>query len=61
MINIFNLIYICFNSAIFSNNFLFTKLSEAHAFLNPIVDVMPAILVLFLFLAFVWQAAISFR
>nr|QXV93321.1 photosystem II protein K [Anthoshorea henryana]QXV93403.1 photosystem II protein K [Anthoshorea roxburghii]QXV93485.1 photosystem II protein K [Rubroshorea leprosula] len=61
MINIFNLICICFNSALFSNSFLFAKLPEAYAFLNPIVDVMPVIPLLFLLLAFVWQAAVSFR
>nr|YP_009558431.1 photosystem II protein K [Doona zeylanica]AZZ06531.1 photosystem II protein K [Doona zeylanica] len=61
MINIFNLICICFNSALFSNCFLFAKLPEAYAFLNPIVDVMPVIPLLFLLLAFVWQAAVSFR
>ncbi|TYI10170.1 hypothetical protein ES332_A09G123900v1 [Gossypium tomentosum] len=57
MLNIFNLIYICFNSALFSSSFLFAKLPEAYAFLNPIVDFMPVIPVLFFLLAFVWQAA----
>ncbi|KAK8336416.1 hypothetical protein V6Z11_A09G122100 [Gossypium hirsutum] len=61
MLNIFNLIYICFNSALFSSSFLFAKLPEAYAFLNPIVDFMPVIPVLFFLLAFVWQAAVSFR
>ncbi|TYJ22544.1 hypothetical protein E1A91_A08G132500v1, partial [Gossypium mustelinum] len=36
--------------------FLLTKLPEAYAFLNPIVDFMPVIHVLFFVLAFVWQA-----
>ncbi|TYG75807.1 hypothetical protein ES288_D03G062200v1 [Gossypium darwinii] len=57
MLNIFNLICICFNSALFSSSFLFAKLPEAYAFLNPIVDFMPVIHVLFFLLAFVWQAA----
>nr|YP_010395141.1 photosystem II protein K [Boenninghausenia albiflora]UQJ72669.1 photosystem II protein K [Boenninghausenia albiflora]BEV75346.1 photosystem II subunit K [Boenninghausenia albiflora] len=63
MLNIFSLMYICINSALFSSSssFLFAKLPEAYAFLNPIVDVMPVIPVLFLLLAFVWQAAVSFR
>ncbi|KAB1669047.1 hypothetical protein ERO13_A04G039135v2 [Gossypium hirsutum] len=61
MLNIFNLICICFNSALFSSSFLFAKLPEAYAFLNPIVDFMPVIPVLFFLLAFVWQAAVSFR
>nr|YP_009894522.1 PSII K protein [Crateva tapia]QKK40981.1 PSII K protein [Crateva tapia] len=61
MLNIFNLTCICFNSAFFSNTFLVAKLPEAYAFLNPIVDVMPVIPVLFFLLAFVWQAAVSFR
>jgi photosystem II PsbK protein len=37
------------------------KLPEAYAIFDPIVDVMPVIPVLFLLLAFVWQAAVSFR
>nr|YP_010458566.1 photosystem II protein K [Plagiopteron suaveolens]UUA70096.1 photosystem II protein K [Plagiopteron suaveolens] len=61
MLNIFTLICICFNSILYSSSFLFAKLPEAYAFLKPIVDVMPVIPVLFLLLAFVWQAAVSFR
>nr|QKK49766.1 PSII K protein [Sarcodraba karraikensis] len=61
MLNIFNLIGISFNSALFSSTFLVAKLPEAYAFLNPIVDVMPVIPLFFLLLAFVWQAAVSFR
>jgi photosystem II PsbK protein len=37
------------------------KLPEAYAIFDPIVDVMPVIPVFFLLLAFVWQAAVSFR
>nr|YP_010409032.1 photosystem II protein K [Adiantum flabellulatum]URH13262.1 photosystem II protein K [Adiantum flabellulatum] len=40
---------------------LFAKLPEAYAIFDPIVDVMPVIPVFFLLLAFVWQAAVSFR
>nr|YP_009540360.1 PSII K protein [Ricotia cretica]AYQ22363.1 PSII K protein [Ricotia cretica] len=61
MLNIFNLIRIFFNSSLFSSTFLVAKLPEAYAFLNPIVDVMPVIPLFFLLLAFVWQAAVSFR
>nr|YP_010353672.1 photosystem II protein K [Euonymus oxyphyllus]UOF75291.1 photosystem II protein K [Euonymus oxyphyllus] len=61
MLNIFSLIWICFNSILYSSSFLFAKLPEAYAFLKPIIDVMPVIPVLFLLLAFVWQAAVSFR
>nr|YP_009993665.1 photosystem II protein K [Phaleria macrocarpa]QNO35414.1 photosystem II protein K [Phaleria macrocarpa] len=61
MLNIFNLISICFYSMPFSDSFLFAKLPEAYAFLNPIVDVMPVIPLFFFLLAFVWQAAVSFR
>nr|YP_009548473.1 photosystem II protein K [Tryonia myriophylla]AYW15294.1 photosystem II protein K [Tryonia myriophylla] len=43
------------------NGAFFAKLPEAYAIFDPIVDVMPVIPVLFLFLAFVWQAAVSFR
>ena len=41
--------------------FLFTKLPEVYALFDPIVDVLPVIPVLFLLLAFVWQASVSFR
>ncbi|CAN6476530.1 unnamed protein product [Victoria cruziana] len=61
MPNIFSLICIYLNSALQPSGFFFAKLPEAYAFLNPIVDVMPVIPVLFFLLAFVWQAAISFR
>nr|YP_010038101.1 photosystem II protein K [Trithuria lanterna]QII42212.1 photosystem II protein K [Trithuria lanterna] len=55
------LISICLNSVLQPSAFLFGKLPEAYAFFNPIVDIMPVIPVLFLLLAFVWQAAVSFR
>nr|WAN75822.1 photosystem II protein K [Cypripedium flavum]WAN75898.1 photosystem II protein K [Cypripedium flavum] len=61
MFNIFSLISICLNSNLYSSSFFFSKLPEAYAFFNPIVDVMPVIPVLFFLLAFVWQAAVSFR
>ena len=37
------------------------RLPEAYASFDPIVDVLPIIPVLFLLLAFVWQASVSFR
>ena len=40
---------------------LLATLPEAYLPFRPLVDVMPAIPVLFLLLAFVWQAAVSFR
>nr|AIT94590.1 K protein of photosystem II [Chlorosarcina brevispinosa] len=40
---------------------LLAKLPEAYAIFDPIVDVLPIIPVLFLLLAFVWQASVSFR
>ena len=40
---------------------LLAKLPEAYALFDPIVDVLPSIPVLFLLLAFVWQAAVGFR
>ncbi|KAI5650094.1 hypothetical protein M9H77_36099 [Catharanthus roseus] len=61
MLNIFSLICISLNSAFYSSSFFFEKLPEAYAFLNPIVDVMPVIPLFFFLLAFVWQAAVSFR
>nr|YP_009630875.1 photosystem II protein K [Bongardia chrysogonum]QBZ77290.1 photosystem II protein K [Bongardia chrysogonum]QWC55128.1 photosystem II protein K [Bongardia chrysogonum] len=61
MLNIFSFICICLNSALHSSSFFFSKLPEAYAFFNPIVDFMPVIPLLFFLLAFVWQAAVSFR
>nr|YP_010185366.1 PsbK [Tubocapsicum anomalum]YP_010286313.1 photosystem II protein K [Solanum sisymbriifolium]QHI41329.1 photosystem II protein K [Solanum sisymbriifolium]QVJ99709.1 PsbK [Tubocapsicum anomalum]UKS09420.1 photosystem II protein K [Solanum sisymbriifolium]UNZ88299.1 photosystem II protein K [Solanum sisymbriifolium] len=63
MLNTFSLIGICLNSTLYSNSssFFFGKLPEAYAFLNPIVDIMPVIPLFFFLLAFVWQAAVSFR
>nr|AKR81111.1 photosystem II protein K [Pentastemona sumatrana] len=63
MLNILSLISIWLNSALYfySSSFFFAKLPEAYALFNPIVDVMPIIPVLFFLLAFVWQAAASFR
>ncbi|CAN6472616.1 unnamed protein product [Victoria cruziana] len=61
MPNIFSLICIYLNFALQLSGFFFAKLPEAYAFLNPIVDVMPVIPVLFFLLAFVWQAVVSFR
>nr|YP_010139159.1 photosystem II protein K [Garcinia paucinervis]QQK54538.1 photosystem II protein K [Garcinia paucinervis]QXF60338.1 photosystem II protein K [Garcinia paucinervis] len=61
MLNFFSFICICFNSALYSSSLFFTKLPEAYAFLNPIIDFMPVIPVFFFLLAFVWQAAVSFR
>ena len=40
---------------------ILAKLPEAYAPFDPIVDVLPIIPVLFLALAFVWQASVSFR
>nr|QXO02980.1 photosystem II protein K [Cyclopogon comosus] len=61
MFNIFSFICICLNSNLYSNSFFFAKLPEAYAFFNPIVDIMPVIPLFFFLLAFVWQAAVSFR
>nr|QHF17002.1 PsbK [Curcuma involucrata]QWY25426.1 photosystem II protein K [Curcuma involucrata] len=61
MLNIFSLICIYLNSVLYSNSFFFAKLPEAYAVFNPIVDVMPVIPLFFFLLAFVWQAAVSFR
>nr|AUD57881.1 photosystem II protein K [Landoltia punctata] len=62
MLNIFlNLICICLNSALSSSSVFFGKLPEAYAIFNPIIDIMPVIPLFFFLLAFVWQAAVSFR
>jgi photosystem II PsbK protein len=41
--------------------FILGRLPEAYAPFDPLVDVLPIIPVLFLLLAFVWQASVSFR
>jgi photosystem II PsbK protein len=41
--------------------FFLAKLPEAFAAYDPLVDVLPVVPVLFLLLAFVWQASVSFR
>nr|YP_001382184.1 photosystem II protein K [Pleurastrum terricola]ABO69322.1 K protein of photosystem II [Pleurastrum terricola] len=40
---------------------LIAKLPEAYAPFDAIINVLPTIPVLFLLLAFVWQASVSFR
>jgi photosystem II PsbK protein len=40
---------------------ILTKLPDAYAMFNPIVDILPSVPVFFLLLAFVWQAAVGFR
>ena len=40
---------------------LLTKLPELYAIYSPLVDILPIIPVLFLLLAFLWQAAVGFR
>lgn len=37
------------------------KLPEAYLMFKPLIDILPVIPVLFLLLAFVWQAAVGFR
>nr|YP_010338011.1 photosystem II protein K [Timspurckia oligopyrenoides]UNJ17596.1 photosystem II protein K [Timspurckia oligopyrenoides] len=41
--------------------FLIAKLPEAYDIFRPLVDILPVIPVLFLLLAFVWQASVGFR
>nr|WGH12881.1 photosystem II protein K [Echinothamnion sp.] len=38
-----------------------SKLPDAYLLFRPLVDILPIIPVFFLLLAFVWQAAVSFR
>lgn len=40
---------------------ILAKLPDVFAVFSPIVDILPLIPVLFLLLAFVWQAAVGFR
>jgi photosystem II PsbK protein len=42
-------------------DFLLLTLPEPFSAFRPLVDIMPAIPVFFLLLAFVWQAAVGFR
>nr|YP_002519777.1 photosystem II protein K [Gnetum parvifolium]YP_008082200.1 photosystem II protein K [Gnetum montanum]YP_009918024.1 photosystem II protein K [Gnetum luofuense]ANZ53899.1 photosystem II protein K [Gnetum hainanense]ANZ54163.1 photosystem II protein K [Gnetum pendulum]AGL11045.1 photosystem II protein K [Gnetum montanum]ANZ53965.1 photosystem II protein K [Gnetum hainanense]ANZ54031.1 photosystem II protein K [Gnetum montanum] len=49
------------NAFVLWSNFILCKLPEAYASFDPIIDVMPIIPVFFFLLAFVWQAAVSFR
>ena len=44
-----------------SMTLVLAKLPEAYAIFDPIVNVLPIIPVFFILLAFVWQAAVSFR
>ena len=37
------------------------KLPETYLVFKPLIDILPVIPVLFLLLAFVWQAAVGFR
>nr|YP_009113709.1 photosystem II protein K [Zamia furfuracea]QGS64974.1 photosystem II protein K [Microcycas calocoma]QWW89662.1 photosystem II protein K [Zamia fischeri]AFM54159.1 PsbK [Zamia furfuracea]AFR45356.1 photosystem II protein K [Zamia furfuracea]QKN99100.1 photosystem II protein K [Microcycas calocoma] len=52
---------ICLDDVLHLNDLFLAKLPEAYAISDPIVDVMPVIPVFFFLLAFVWQAAVSFR
>ena len=40
---------------------LIAQLPDAYIMFSPIVDILPAIPVFFLLLAFVWQASVGFR
>ena len=40
---------------------LLAQLLEAYQAFGPLVDILPIIPVLFLLLAFVWQASVGFR
>nr|YP_010759890.1 photosystem II protein K [Cuscuta chinensis]AZL92762.1 PsbK [Cuscuta chinensis]WCF05444.1 photosystem II subunit K [Cuscuta chinensis]WEY29859.1 photosystem II protein K [Cuscuta chinensis] len=59
MLKFISLIFL--DSVLYSNSLFFSKLPEAYSFLNPIVNFMPVIPVLFFLFAFVWQAVVSFR
>ena len=61
---LYNLIRVFFTREVklmMDMNFLLSALPEPYSAFRPIVDVMPAIPVLFLALAFVWQASVGFR
>nr|YP_010760007.1 photosystem II protein K [Cuscuta corymbosa var. stylosa]WEY29977.1 photosystem II protein K [Cuscuta corymbosa var. stylosa] len=52
---------ICLDSVLYSSSLVLSKLPEAYSFLNPLINFMPVIPVLFFLFAFVWQAVVSFR
>lgn len=52
---------IYWRKTVLSMSILLAKLPEAYAPFDPIVDILPVIPVLFILLAFVWQAAVGFR
>nr|YP_009673650.1 photosystem II protein K [Cuscuta carnosa]QDF46366.1 photosystem II protein K [Cuscuta carnosa] len=59
MLKFINLI--CLDSVLELSSFFFSKLPEAYSFLNPLINFMPVIPVLFFLFAFIWQAVVSFR
>nr|YP_011006169.1 Photosystem II reaction center protein K [Dictyotopsis propagulifera]WAM63173.1 Photosystem II reaction center protein K [Dictyotopsis propagulifera] len=40
---------------------IINKLPELYVIFSPLVDILPVIPVLFLLLAFLWQASVGFR
>nr|YP_011007453.1 Photosystem II reaction center protein K [Sporochnus bolleanus]WAM64882.1 Photosystem II reaction center protein K [Sporochnus bolleanus] len=40
---------------------LLTKLPDGYSVYSPVVDILPIVPILFLLLAFLWQASIGFR
>ena len=40
---------------------LVSRLPDAYVVFSPVVDILPAIPIFFLLLAFVWQASVGFR
>jgi len=44
-----------------SINFILAILPAPYGMFRPLIDIMPVIPLLFLLLAFVWQAAIGFK
>ena len=40
---------------------LVSRLPDAYVVFSPVVDVLPAIPIFFLLLAFVWRASVGFR
>nr|YP_009684521.1 photosystem II protein K [Florenciella parvula]QDR24607.1 photosystem II protein K [Florenciella parvula] len=40
---------------------LVSRLPDAYVVFSPVIDVLPAIPIFFLLLAFVWQASVGFR
>ena len=59
--NCFLILHLKFKYIILMTSIYLEKLPNAYEIFSPIVDILPIIPILFLLLAFVWQASVGFR